>query len=186
MGKKCLKRFVSVIAPVILIGFASSGADWPAPTAPAVSEANGHVTIPNAAALPQKDHVYRTIFDATHAAEKPTQLVPALNMAGSELNALVASGIPSRNMKFVIVFHGDAVAGILDAAHYKAKFGVDNPNLIVLAKLKKTGVQLFVCGQQLAADKTDPKKLAKDVAVASDALIVLMTYQNDGYALLSF
>jgi len=76
--------------------------------------------------------------------------------------------------------------GTLDAAHYKAKFGVEDPNLAVLAKLKKAGVKLFVCGQQLAADKVDPKTPAVDVAVASEALIVLMTFQNDGYALLRF
>ena len=175
-----------VIVAISFLGILSLRGEWPAPMAPAVSEADGYVAIPNAAVTPQKGHLYRAVFDATHAAEKPTQLLPALNMAGSELNAFEASGIPSRNVKFVIVFHGDAVAGILDAAHYKAKFGVDNPNLPVLAKLKKAGVQLFVCGQQVAADKTDPHTLAKDVAVASDALIVLMTYQNDGYALLSF
>ena len=37
-----------------------------------------------------------------------------------------------------------------------------------------------------AFDKTDPKTLSSDVTIASDALIVLMTYQNNGYALMSF
>src|SRR5262249_29484373 len=135
---------------------------------------------------PQKSRAYRAIFDATRGAEKPGQLLPALNMAGSELNALVASDVPLRNVKFAIVFHGDALSGILDAAHYKAKFGVDNPNLPVVEKMRQAGVKLFVCGQQVAADKIDPNTLAKEVTIASDALIVLITYQNDGYALLSF
>jgi len=34
--------------------------------------------------------------------------------------------------------------------------------------------------------RVDPKTLSPDVAVASDALIVPMRYQNAGYALLSF
>lgn len=33
---------------------------------------------------------------------------------------------------------------------------------------------------------TGPGKLSSDVTVASDALIVVMTCQNQGYALLSF
>ena len=135
---------------------------------------------------PDKKRTYRAIYDATKASNEPTQLVPALNMAGSELNALAVSGIPLLNAKFVIVFHGAAIDGIIDDAHYKSKFGMSNPNLIVLSKLKKAGVKLFVCGQNLLADKIDPKILSKDITVASDALIVLMSYQNDGYSLVSF
>jgi len=51
--------------------------------------------------------------------------------------------------KFVWFFHGAAINAILDDAHYKEKFGVSNPNLKVLAELKKSGVKLFVCGQNL-------------------------------------
>ena len=40
--------------------------------------------------------------------------------------------------------------------------------------------------KHLAVDKIDPKTLSTDVEIASDALIVLMTYQNNGYSLLSF
>ena len=107
-------------------------------------------------------------------------------MAGSELNGLAASGVSLANAKFVIVFHGPAVDGILDDAHYKAKFGIVNPNLRVLSELKKAGVLIYVCGQHLASENIDPRVLSQDVTVASDALIVLMAYQNDGYALISF
>lgn len=180
------------IVPALIITMTASSvnsarsADWPAPTAPAISEADGYVEIPHAAVPPRKDRVYKAIFDGTRGAEKPGQLLPVLNMAGSELNALAASGVPSSKVKFAVVMHGEAVTGLLNAERYKERFGVGNPNLPVLAKMKKAGVQIFVCGQQLAADKTDPKNLCKEVTVASDALIVLMTYQNDGYALLSF
>jgi intracellular sulfur oxidation DsrE/DsrF family protein len=107
-------------------------------------------------------------------------------MAGSELNALVAAGVPAANAKFVVVFHGPALDGILDDAHYKAKFGMANPNLPVLAEMKKQGVKLFVCGQNLAFAQVPPSTISPDITVASDALIVLMHYQNDGYALLAF
>ena len=64
------------------------------------------------------------ISTATRAANKPTELLPALNMAGSEFNALGAAGVPLQNAKFAIVFHGLAINGILDDAHYRKKFGV--------------------------------------------------------------
>jgi intracellular sulfur oxidation DsrE/DsrF family protein len=160
--------------------------DWPAPTAVAIPQADGFVAIPGAAVAPQKNRVYRALFDATRAAAKPGELVPAINMVGSELNGLATLGTPVRNAKFVVVFHGDAIDGILEDAHYRRKFGVANPNLPVLASLEKAGVELFVCGQNLAFAGIDPRTLTSHVKVASDALLVLMSYQNDGYALLSY
>jgi len=91
-----------------------------------------------------------------------------------------------KNAKFVVVFHGRTMDGILDDAHYRAKFGTANPNLAVIRKMKAIGVELYVCGQNLAAEKIDPATLTPDVRVAADALIVLMAYQNRGYAMLSF
>ncbi len=86
----------------------------------------------------------------------------------------------------MVVFHGAALDGIRDDAHYKAKFGASNPNLKVLIEMKKAGVELFVCGQNLAFTKVDPATISPAVTVASDALLVSMQYQNDGYALMSF
>ena len=161
-------------------------AQWPDPKSPLVPAADGYVAIPNVALPPVGENTYRAIFDATHAADKPAQLVPALNMAGSELNALAVAHVPIEKAKFVVVFHGLAVDGILDEAHYKAKFGIGNPNLKTIAEMKKQGVEFYVCGQYLAGEKIDPKTLVPDVTVAADALLVLMQYQNKGYALLSF
>jgi len=107
-------------------------------------------------------------------------------MTGSELNALAATNVPLANAKFAVVFHGPAVDGILDMPHYKAKFGTSNPNLKAIAEMKKSGVEFFVCGQYLAAEKIAPKSLTPDVTVAADALLVLIHYQNQGYAVVSF
>jgi len=178
-------RLSSLIILSFLIADAAFS-QWPAPKAPVIPEADGYVVIPNAAIPPRKDHVYKAIFDGTRFAAHPTELVPAINDVGAELNALSVAGVPEENAKFVVVFRGSAVDGILDDTHYRAKFGVTNPNLKVLSELKKAGVELFVCGQNLAFEKIDPKSLAPEVVVASDSFIVLMEYHNRGYALLSF
>jgi hypothetical protein len=34
-----------------------------------------------------------------------------------------------------------------------ARFGTSNPNLKAIAEMKKSGVEFFVCGQYLAAEK---------------------------------
>ena len=175
------------LAPVLaafLFAFAPCSQDTP--SAAVIPQADGYVALAGAAIPPDPARIYRAIFDATGAARNPAELLPALNMAGSELNAFGACAVPPAHVKFAIVFHGAALDGILDASHYQAKFGVPNPNLPVLAAMRKAGVELFVCGQNLVAEKLDPGSLCPDVRVASDALIVLMAYQNDGYALLSF
>jgi intracellular sulfur oxidation DsrE/DsrF family protein len=52
--------------------------------------------------------------------------------------------------------------------------------------MKNHGVEFFVCGQYLAAEKIEPKSLTPDVTLAADALLVLIHYPNKGYAVLSF
>ena len=66
-----------------------------------------------------------------------------------------------------------------------AMFGTSDPNLKAIAEMK-SGVEFFVCGQYLAAEKIAPKSLTPDVTLAADALLVLIHYQNQGYAVLSF
>jgi len=170
---------------LMLVPFAVS-AQTMKPSSPVVSQADGFAIIPNAAFPPDKKRIYRAVYDSTKFAKDPSNLVPALNNAGSELNALAVSGVPLTNAKFTVVFHGASVDGILDDEHYKAKFGIANPNLKAIAAMKKAGVGFFVCGQYLIGENIDPKTLTQDVTVASDALIVLMTLQNDGYALMSY
>jgi len=154
--------------------------------APIIPEADGFFIIPKAKIQLDANHVYKAVYDATKAAKDSTQILPALNMAGSELNALGVCKIPITKAKFVIVFHGSAINGILSNESYKEKYNIDNPNLKVLGELKAAGVKLYVCGQNLRAENIDFKRISPDVTIASDALIVLITFQNQGYALMSF
>jgi hypothetical protein len=39
-----------------------------------------------------------------------------------------------------------------------ARFGTSNPNLKAIAEIKKSGVEFFVCGQYLAAEKIGSEK----------------------------
>ena len=180
------RSIMRVVATAMLVSGTAVAAQWGRPVAPVIPTADGYIAVPSPAVPPLKTRLYRAVFDATRAADKPDQLVPALNMAGSELNVLGATGVPLKNARFVVVFHGAGVEGILDNPHYRARYHVDNPNLPVIAAMKRAGVELFVCGQYLGFMNIDPATLTPDVKVATDALIVLMAYQNDGYALLSF
>jgi intracellular sulfur oxidation DsrE/DsrF family protein len=74
----------------------------------------------------------------------------------------------------------------LDEPRYKARFGTSNPNLKAIAKMKKSGVEFLVCRQYLAAEKLAAQSLTPAVAWAANPLLVLIHYQNQGYAVLSF
>lgn len=175
-----------IAAVVLLFSFAGFSQQWPAPKAPAIPEADGYVVIPHAVVAPDPKTVYRVVFDGTKAAAKPDGLLPVLNAAGGVLNDLVVGKVPRSNHRLAIIFHGAAVDGILDNSHFRTKYGIDNPNLKVISALKRQGVELLVCGQHLAAEHVDPKTLSPDIAVASDAYLVLINYQNRGYALMLF
>lgn len=88
---------------LILLAGAAMAADWPPSQSSAVPSADGYVAIPGVALAPTKETSYRAVFDATRAAAKPTELVPALNMAASELNALAAVGAALSKAKFAVV-----------------------------------------------------------------------------------
>lgn len=176
----------AVLACCIFLAAAALAAQWATPQARVIPAASGYIPIPQAAVMPEAGHVYKAVYDATHGPDQPTQILPALDMAGSELNLFGATGFPLKNVKFVIVFHGAALDGILDDAHYRAKYKVGNPNLKALAQLRKAGVEMFVCGQNLAALDIERRAVVPEVKIALDALVVLMAYQNNGYALLSF
>lgn len=159
---------------------------WSESQAPAVPATSGFVVIPDARLPPDPSHTCRAVFGGTRAARNPTDLVPVLDMARSEVNVFAVARVPARNVELAIVFHGAAIDALLDDAHYLAKYGVANPNLPVLRDMRKAGVERFVCGQNLAFDAVDPKTLTPDVAIASDALLVLIGHQNRGFALLGF
>jgi intracellular sulfur oxidation DsrE/DsrF family protein len=151
-----------------------------------ISGALPYVPIPGAVAAPDKSHVYKVIFDVTRAASKPEQPVEGVLFAATDLSALRGQGVPASNTKFALIFHGPAVDGLLDNAAYQARFGVSNPNLAMLSQLRRAGAEILVCSQFIGAMKIDPAKLTPDAALAAEAFITLITYQNNGYAVLEF
>lgn len=89
-------------------------------------------------------------------------------------------------MKIAIVMHGPAGFAAMDNATYRAKYNVDNPNIKLLSELKKAGAEIYLCGQTLHGQKFQESAMLPEVRLATSAMIVLVSYQNNGYALLAF
>lgn len=163
--------------------FASAQTKWEYP----VIKGYGPVhPLPNAAVQPNKSLHYKILFDITKAAKKNSQVNPALGHLARLINVYASAGMMPSQMKLVAVIHGPATPIVLDNAEYKAKFGIDNPNIKLLNDLKKNGVILYVCGQALADMSYKHEWVNKDITIALSALTVVPTYQLEGYALMAW
>jgi intracellular sulfur oxidation DsrE/DsrF family protein len=153
---------------------------------PIIKDSAGAWPLPHAAVQPQKGRIYKILFDLSKPAATPNDVLPGLEHASRMFNVFSTLGVPPKNLKVVAVFHGPVGYAAMNNDVYRAKYNVDNPNLKVIEELKAAGVQFFLCGQTLHALKFDEKDMAPQVKLATSAMVVLVTYQNNGYALMPF
>lgn len=128
----------------------------------------------------------RIIFDIAGASE-PEQVIKGLNSVALFLNLAADAGIPPEKLRLAAVLHGAATRAVLrHEAYAKETKTSRNPNLDLIQKLKRAGVELFVCGQALAHRHYGLDDVTSDVTVASSATTVNVNKQMDGYAYLPF
>jgi intracellular sulfur oxidation DsrE/DsrF family protein len=140
--------------------------------------------LPDAAYKPQPGHVYKIVFSLTSGAKQPDQKNPALDRVARTVNLYVAAGVPRKDLKFVAVASGAATPFVLDDAHYRAAYGVANPNLAEIAALRKAGVDIAVCGQAVAEHGYQYGWVDNSVTLALSALTTVTTLEQKGYALM--
>lgn len=81
-------------------------------------------------------------------------------------NLLVSNGAPQEKVKVAAVIHAQSVLSILTDENYKEKYGIPNPTLVLVAKLKEAGVELYVCGQNIGFCDFKPEEIFADVKIA--------------------
>ena len=125
-------------------------------------------------ALPE-GYVYKAVFDV---AQDPTAGSVNRNLVSVAryLNMHARNGVPVENMNLAVVVHGPAVRNLVRSD--------DNPNLELIARLQKAGVDFYVCGQSMTFAGIARSELMDDVQVALSAMTILTILQTDGYALL--
>jgi hypothetical protein len=147
---------------------------------PLVLGHGGVVALPRAAEQPRKSA--RAIFDITVDA-KPGIANKGLEQIARLLNLYGAAGMKGGDVKIAAVLHGDADKTALSDRAYAARFKVAaNANLPLIRELKKSGVEVFVCGQSLHELGYKAEKVAQEVPVADSAMLVLINKQAHGYA----
>lgn len=149
-----------------------------------IQSAGAFHPLPDAAYQPKPSAVYRVVFGLTQASAKPDQVNPSLERVARTVNLYAAAGVPLDHLKFVAVAYGPATMLVLDDEHYRAQFGVANPNLPVIHELRKAGVDVAVCGQAVLEHRYESGWVAKDVTHALSALTTITSLQQQGYALM--
>ncbi|MEY3422627.1 MAG: hypothetical protein RIR48_2949 [Bacteroidota bacterium] len=153
---------------------------------PLVSNYGGIFPIERAAPVPDTKMEYKIVVEVATGSEKPEELNFAINNLARLMNLHAQAGIPKDQIKVVAAVHGEAAYAVMNNEAYRKKYNIDNPNLGLLTELKKSGVELFICGQSLFARKIQRETLAPEMTVALSMLTTVTTMQMKGYAFLKF
>jgi intracellular sulfur oxidation DsrE/DsrF family protein len=173
---------VSVLS---MTSFAAVCADEPVGfwTTPTIHGAGKMHYLPDGAYKPRADRTYKAVFALSQGAKSPTEVNPALDQVARAVNLYAASGVPLDHLKFVAVAHGDATPLVLNDTQYRAAFGVPNPNLPIIQKLRAAGVDVAGCGQAIAEHQYQYGWVDKRVTISLSAITTITTLENQGYGL---
>lgn len=138
---------------------------------------------PNAAMQPDKNTVYKVVFDITEGAKDMRRPNPGLIHVARAINVFASAGVPLDHLRFVAVVQGPATASVLDGKAYQRRFKTANPNLKLIAALRKTGVKVQVCGQSLSGKHIANDEVNPQVTITLAALPDLVIWQSRGYAI---
>ena len=178
----------SIVLTAVAIGVTAAGTAGASQPAgfwhyPAIKGYGPEHTWPGVAVRPHAGTTYKALFDVTQGKAAADKVNPGLDHIARTVNIFAGAGIPLGHLKFEVIIHGPATPIVLSAAAYQAKFGHPNPNLAVIAALRKAGVHLLVCGNALGDMHLTPAQVNPEIHVALSALSTVIILQNQGYAL---
>lgn len=179
-------KLMHTAAAVLGLALTSTGvlaADnfWLTPT---INGAGKIHPLPQAAYQPDAKATYKVVFGLTKGSAKPDQPNPGLERVARTVNLYANAGVPLKHLHFVAVASGEATAIALNDEQYEKQFGVANPNLPIIAQLRKAGVDIAVCGQAVAEHKYEYEWIDSHVTLALSALTTVTELQQKGYALM--
>lgn len=174
------------ISFIIFFAFAEIGFAQEQITGPLIEGFGNTYTVPAPDLPVNTAEDYKVVFDIAKAPEDPASLNLYFNTVARFLNMHVAAGVDKNRLKAVLVVHGSAAFGLMKNEYYKEKFGIDNPNLVLLNKLHSLDIPIILCGQTAGSRDISTEKRWKHTKLALSAMTALIHYQNLDYALISF
>jgi intracellular sulfur oxidation DsrE/DsrF family protein len=139
--------------------------------------------IPGAKELPDPKTDYKVVFADGQEAKNKTDVNPMLPTIATYVNTLGKYGVPAEHRHIVIMFHqrNPDMDIVMTNEAYKARYGVDNPNIAIIHALKQADVDIRACGQGVLGRKIDLKDVNPDVTVDLWAMTTLVNLQLKGF-----
>ena len=133
--------------------------------------------------LPDPKTDYKVVFADGQEAKSKSDVNPMLPTIATYVNTLGKFGVPAEHRHLVIMFHqrNPDMDIVMSNEAYKARYGVDNPNIAIIHALKQAGVDIRACGQGVLARKIDPKDVNPDIQIDLWAMTTLVNLQLKGY-----
>lgn len=142
------------------------------------------VDVPGAHELPDPSIDYKIAWGIGSGAKDLTAEVnPTLPIIARYVNTLAKWGVPEAKRHIIVMFHqrSDDFDIVLGNEAFKAKYGKDNPNVALIAALKKAGVEFRACGQAVVGRKIDAKDVNPDIQIDLWAMTTFMNLQMKGF-----
>lgn len=153
---------------------------------PVIPSFGGIYPLEEATVKPDPKLVYKIVVDVVTGSDDPTELSGGLNNVARMLNLHAVGGVPPGKMEVVLAIHGGATFATLNEEAYRAKYGVDNPNIPLVRELKAAGVKLVVCGQSLIGREIALDSVQPEIEIATSMLTTVSMYQLRGFAVFRF
>lgn len=138
--------------------------------------------LPGAHLAPDPHTEYKVVFDLVVTDDNLDDPYPFLPAIAVYMNTLQKFGVPAENRKIAVVLHqGSGLIGLKNEEFKARNDGKDNPNIELIQKLHKAGVEFHICGQGVLAREIDPNDLLPEIQVDYWALTTLIELGRQGY-----
>jgi intracellular sulfur oxidation DsrE/DsrF family protein len=152
---------------------------------PLVNAGGKHAPVPNLTFTVPTDLDYKVVWDI-EIAGKGSELNDEWNVPARFVNQGAAMGLPRTRVQAAVVVHGGAGEELLNNAEYKARKGVDNPNITILEEMSRAGVKIILCGQTVDSRKLPRDKILPFVQIAPSAAWAHAVLLRQGYTVNPF
>lgn len=175
----------SILASVLAV-LATSSLAAQQQAGPVINGGGKHAPVPNPTFEVPRDLAYKVAFNIQVGSAKPGEPNDAFNIPARFVNQGAAQGFPRGQVDVAIVVHGTAGEELLSNEEYRARKGVDNPNIALLEEMSKAGVRIILCGQTAANRNMPREKILPFVKVAPSAAWAFATLTRQGYTVNPF
>ncbi len=173
-----------ILTTIILLSSLSSLAKGKPLYGPVIDNYGPYFKIENRDVEVVKTQNFKVVFDVKNTDSNKANHNRYIESVARYMNMHAANGVAVENMEIAVVLHGASTKDTLSDKAYKDRHGVDNPNSELIKALNKKGVKFYLCGQSTSFSDIDKKELMPEVSLALSAMTMLITLQQDGYALL--